>query len=143
VVRAPGGLARPVQVVDATIPGWPGPREGVAWRIHARLALAPTRFTGFVLTDGSGAERLDRFAPTPGAIVLADRCYARHGGMAAVWGQGADLVVRHGLGGSALHDPTGARATLRTGCCAGRVCRTGSTCRCGCRGRTTAGMRAG
>ena len=63
VVRAPGELARPVQVVDATSLGWPGPRKGVAWRIHARLELAPTRFTGFVLTDGSGAERLDRFAP--------------------------------------------------------------------------------
>jgi len=112
VVRAPGELARPVQIADATSLGWPGPRKGVAWRIHARLELAPTRFTGFVLTDGSGAERLDRFAPTPGAIVLADRCYARHGGMAAVWGQGADLVVRYGLSSSALRDPTGARVTL-------------------------------
>ena len=112
VVRAPGELARPVQVVDATSLGWPGPRKGVAWRIHARLELAPTRFSGFVLTDGSGAERLDRFAPTQGAIVLADRCYARHGGMAAVWDQGADLVVRYGLSSSALRDPTGARVTL-------------------------------
>ena len=44
----------------------------------------PTRFSGFVLTDGTGAERLDRFIQTPGAIVLADRCYARHGGVATV-----------------------------------------------------------
>ena len=112
VVRAPGELARPVQVVDATSLGWPGRRKGVAWRIHARLELAPTRFSGFVLSDGTGAERLDRFAPTQGAIVLADRCYARHGGMAAVWDQGADLVVRYGLSSSALRDPTGARVTL-------------------------------
>ena len=112
VVRAPGELARPVQIVDATSLGWPGPRKGTAWRIHARLELAPTRFSGFVLTDGTGAERLDRFTPTPGAIVLADRCYARHGGMAAVWGQGADLVVRYGLSSSALRDPNGARVTL-------------------------------
>jgi hypothetical protein len=111
-VRAPGELARPVQIVDATSLGWPGPRKGVAWRVHARIELAPTRFSGFVLTDGTGAERLDRFTPTPGAIVLADRCYARHGGMAAVWGQGADLVVRYGLSSSALRDPAGARVTL-------------------------------
>jgi hypothetical protein len=112
VVRAPGQLARPVQIVDATSLGWPGPRKGVAWRIHARLELAPTRFSGLVLTDGSGAERLDRFTPTPGAIVLADRCYARHGGMAAVWSAGADLVVRYGLSSSAVREPGGARVTL-------------------------------
>jgi hypothetical protein len=112
VVRTPGTLARPVQIVDATSLGWPGPRKGVAWRIHARLELAPVRFSGFVVTDGSGAERLDRFTPAPGAIVLADRCYARHGGMAAVWGAGADLVVRYGLSSSALLDPAGARLTL-------------------------------
>ena len=112
VVRAPGELTRPVQIVDATSLGWPGPRKGVAWRIHARLELVPTRFSGFVLTDGTGAERLDRFTPTPGAIVLADRCYARHGGMAAVLDRGADLVVRYGLSSSALRDPSGARVTL-------------------------------
>ena len=84
----------------------------MAWRIHARLELAPARFSGFVVTDGGGAERLDRFTPAPGAIVLADRCYARHGGMAAVWGAGADLVVRYGLSSSALLDPAGARLTL-------------------------------
>ena len=44
--------------------------------------------------------------------MLADRCYARHGGMAAVWDQGADLVVRYGLSSSALRDPSGARVTL-------------------------------
>ena len=112
VVRAPGEVMRPVQIVDATSLGWPGPRKGVAWRVHARLELAPTRFSGFVVTDGTGAERLDRFTPTPGAIVLADRCYARHGGLAAVWGQEADLIVRYGLSSSALQDPTGARVTL-------------------------------
>jgi hypothetical protein len=111
-VRAPGGLARPVQIVDATSLGWPGPRKGVAWRIHARLELAPVRFSGFVVTDGAGPERLDRFVAAPGAIVLADRCYARHGGMAAVWGAGADLVVRYGLSSSALVDAAGARVTL-------------------------------
>jgi hypothetical protein len=84
----------------------------VAWRIHARLELAPVRFSGLVVTDGAGPERLDRFVAAPGAIVLADRCYARHGGMAAVWGAGADLVVRYGLSSSALVDAAGARVTL-------------------------------
>jgi hypothetical protein len=76
---APAEVGRPVQVVDATGLGWPGPRKGVAWRVHARLDLPAARFSGFVLTTGAGGERLDRFAPAPGAIVLADRCYARHG----------------------------------------------------------------
>jgi hypothetical protein len=44
--------------------------------------------------------------------VLADRCYARHGGMGAVWTQGADLVVRYGLSSSALQDEAGHRVTL-------------------------------
>ena len=112
VVRVPVVAARPVQVVDATSLGWPGPRKGVAWRVHARLDLPAARFSGFVLTDGTGAERLDRFTPDSGAIVLADRCYARHGGMGAVWTQGADLGVRYGLSSSALQDEAGHRVTL-------------------------------
>ncbi|MFL5334888.1 MAG: hypothetical protein ACJ8H8_17275 [Geminicoccaceae bacterium] len=80
VVRTPSELARLVQVIDATSLGWPGPRQGVAWRIHARFELAPARFSGFVVTDGSAADRLDRSVPAPGAIVLADRCYSRHAG---------------------------------------------------------------
>ena len=79
----------------------------MVWRLHARLELAPTRFSGFVLTDGTGAERLDWFTPTPGSIVLADRCDARHGGLAAVWSAGADLVVRYGLSSSAVREPGG------------------------------------
>jgi len=112
VVRAPADLTRPVQVVDATSLGWPGPRKGVAWRVHARLDLPAGRFSGLVLTDGGGGERLDRFAPAPGAVVLADRGYARHGGLASVWTRGADLVARYGLSGSAVRDPGRARVTL-------------------------------
>jgi hypothetical protein len=66
VVRVPAVAARPVQVVDATSLGWPGPCKGVAWRVHARLDLPAARFSGFVLPDGHGTERLDRFAPEPG-----------------------------------------------------------------------------
>ena len=84
----------------------------MAWRVRVRLELAPTWFSGFVVTDGTGAERLDRFTPTPDAIMLADRCHARHGGLAAVGSQAADLIVRYGLSSSALQDPTGARVTL-------------------------------
>jgi hypothetical protein len=112
VVRSPTGLTRPVQIVDATNLGWPGPRKGVAWRVHARIDLPPGRFSGFVLTTGSGGERLDRFTPAPGAIVLADRCYARHGGLSSVWAQGADVIVRYGLSSSAMRDRAGGRVTL-------------------------------
>jgi hypothetical protein len=111
---APAEVGRPVQVVDATGLGWPGPRKGVAWRVHARLDLPSARFSGFVLTTGAGGERLDRFVPAPGAIVLADRCYARHGGLASVWARGADPIVRYGLSGSAVRDPEGNRVTLNT-----------------------------
>jgi hypothetical protein len=52
--------------------------------------------------------------PAPGAIVLADRCYARHGGLASVWARGADPIVRYGLSGSAVRDPEGNRVTLNT-----------------------------
>ena len=112
VVRSPAELPRPVQIVDATSLGWPGSRKGVAWRVHARLDLPAGRFSGFVLADGTGGERLDRFVPTPGAIVLADRGYARHGGLSSVWSQGADLIVRYGLSSSAMREPGGGRVTL-------------------------------
>lgn len=113
VVRAPSVVSRPVQIVDASSLGWRGRRKGVAWRVHARLDLPAARFSGFVLTTGSGGERLDRFTPAPGAIVLADRCYARHGGLSSVWTQGADLIVRYGLSSSAMRDRAGGRVTLK------------------------------
>jgi hypothetical protein len=105
-------VGRPVQIVDATSLGWPGARKGVAWRVHARFDLPDMRLSGIELTDGRGGERLDRFTPGRGAIVLADRCYARHAGLSAVWGCGADLVVRYGLSSSALCDARGDRITL-------------------------------
>jgi hypothetical protein len=112
VVHASAPGARPVQIVDATSLGWPGHRKGVAWRVHARLDLPAARLSGLVLTTGTGAERLDRFVPAPGAIVLADRCYARHGGLSSVWAQDADLIVRYGLSSSAMRDMAGGRVTL-------------------------------
>jgi hypothetical protein len=98
--RVPGEVNRPVQVVDATGLGWPGRRKGVAWRVHARVDLPAARFSGFVLTDGTGGECLSRFAPAPGAIVLADPCHARLGGMSSVWTRDADLIMRYRLSGS-------------------------------------------
>ena len=111
-LRGSARVGRPVQIVDATCLGWPGARKGVAWRVHARFDLPAMRLSGIELTDGRGGERLDRFTPARGAIVLADRCYARHAGLSAVWGCGADLVVRYGLSSSALCDARGDRVTL-------------------------------
>lgn len=108
----PAGVGRPVQLVDATSLGGPGRPKKVAWRVHARFDLATATLSGLELTRGTESESLARFAPTPGAIVIADRHYAKAKGLERALAGGADVIVRYGLTGCALRDPAGRRVTL-------------------------------
>jgi IS4 transposase len=63
---------RPLCLVDGTVVSAPGSR-GADWRLHVGYDPRGCRFTDFELTDGKGAERLDRFAARADEIRIADR----------------------------------------------------------------------
>lgn len=98
---AGAGGPRRLRPVDATMTRGPG-AEGGRWRVHADYDLGRGRFVGFALTDERGAESLERFAPTPGDIFVADRFYAKARQLHHVVAGGADFVVRRGLTGCRL-----------------------------------------
>jgi hypothetical protein len=50
--------------------------KGTDWRIHAVYDLGCGGFSHLEITDGHGAEALDRGAPVPGEIRVGDRGYA-------------------------------------------------------------------
>jgi hypothetical protein len=105
----PPGLRRAVELVDATGLAAPGGRPGVGWRAHASFGLGRGSFRDLRLTPAAEAEGLARFTPAPGAVVVADRFYARAGGLSAIAERGGGLVVRHGMTGRALLDGGGRR----------------------------------
>jgi hypothetical protein len=59
------------------------------------------------LTDGRGAENLQRLKYQPGDIVLGDRCYARPRDLRPVITDGADIIVRTGWNSLRLLRPDG------------------------------------
>ena len=70
---------RSVRIADGTCVSKPGGKYGVSgadWRIHAVYDLGEGAFSHFDVTDGHGAEALDRGAPIAGEIRIADRGYA-------------------------------------------------------------------
>jgi hypothetical protein len=71
--------------------------KGTDWRIHAVYDLGLGGFTHLEVTDSHGAEALDRGAPVPGEVRIADRGFAN----AQSWQRylqaqpaGADFIVR-------------------------------------------------
>lgn len=105
---------RCIRLADGTCLAEPG-SAGVDWRVHAVLDLGTGGFSHLGLTDARGAEALDRGAPLPGEVRIADRGFGRGSGMvgfhAAAEG-GADLIVRIRPGGVRLRTPEGARFDL-------------------------------
>lgn len=63
---------RPLRLVDGTVVSAPG-NLGTVWRLHMGYDPRDCRFTDFEVTDGKGAERLDRFAVREDEIRIADR----------------------------------------------------------------------
>lgn len=88
---ASGGL--PIRVIDATAISAPGHR-GTDLRIHLSMELGTNRSDAIEVTDGRGAESLDRFTFKAGEILLADSAYAHRDPLARVAAAGAFFVVR-------------------------------------------------
>jgi hypothetical protein len=91
---APGGLGLRLRVVDGSILSAPG--RGPRWRLHAAYDVAEERFSRLELTGVRTAEALERAAIGPGELVMADRVYARPGGLHEVAASGGDFLVRIG-----------------------------------------------
>jgi hypothetical protein len=112
----------PWLVADATVVNGPG-AAGTDWRVHVQLDLTSGRLRGVAVSDGRGAESLHRHGLAAGAVVLADRGYARAREIAAVQAAGAALVVRFSPATLRLCDP--ARQRLAIAAAAAEVPRTG------------------
>jgi hypothetical protein len=82
-----------VRIVDATVVCEPG-SKGTDWRLHLGLDLAQQRITSAELTGPEGGETLLRHDLSPGEIVLGDRGYAHHAGVAHTLQSQAHVVVR-------------------------------------------------
>lgn len=96
-----------LRVLDGTTICRPG-ADRTTWRLHVGYDLAAGRIDHIELTDGSGAERLQRLPYVAGDIVLADRYYARPRDLRPVIEAGAHFIVRTGWQSLRLLRPDGA-----------------------------------
>jgi hypothetical protein len=84
-----------LRALDGTSICQPG-ADRTSWRLHVGYDLATGQVDQLELTDGHGAENLQRLTYRPGDIVLADRYYARPRDLRPVIEAGADFIVRTG-----------------------------------------------
>lgn len=104
---AAGAGGRRVRVIDATSLSRPGSRTS-DWRVHVSCRLgAQPAIEQIVLSDGRGAESLQRFAGAQGAIEIADRGYAKAEDVAACRARGRAFIVRTGWNAVRLRAPDG------------------------------------
>ena len=89
-----GGLGLRLRVVDGSVISSPG--KGPRWRLHGVYDLGREQFSSMEVTEGHTAEALERAKTGPGELVLADRVYARAGGLHHLVSGGADYLVRVG-----------------------------------------------
>jgi hypothetical protein len=105
-----------LRAIDATAICQPG-ADRTTWRLHVGYDLASGQVDQIALTDGRGAENLQRLTYQPGEIVLGDRIYARAHNLELVKQDGADFIVRTGWNSLRLKRPDGSEfdlfATLR------------------------------
>jgi hypothetical protein len=100
-----------LRVLDGTSICAPG-ADRTTWRLHVGYDLASGQVDQVTLTDGRGAENLQRLAYRSGDIVLADRCYARPRDLRPVIEAGADFIVRTGWNSLRLLQPDGSAFDL-------------------------------
>jgi Transposase DDE domain len=84
-----------LRALDGTSICQPG-ADRTTWRLHVGYDLATGQIDQLELTDGHGAENLQRLTYQPGDIVLGDRGYARPRDLRPVIDAGADFIVRTG-----------------------------------------------
>jgi Transposase DDE domain len=82
-----------IRVIDATAIARVGHR-GTDLRVHLAMDLGSNCVDSIDITDGRGAESLDRFAFQRGEIVLADRGYAHRKPLTRLSEVGARFIVR-------------------------------------------------
>ncbi len=106
-----------LRAIDATAICQPG-ADRTSWRLHVGYDLASGQVDHIALTDGRGAENLQRLTYRPGEIVLGDRGYAKARNLRLVKEDGADFIVRTGWQSLRLEHLDGGEfdlfATLRT-----------------------------
>ena len=95
-----------LRALDGTSICEPG-ADRTTWRLHVGYDLATGQVDQLELTDGHGAENLQRLSYRPADIVLADRCYARPRDLRPVVEAGADFIVRTGWNSLRLQQPNG------------------------------------
>jgi hypothetical protein len=100
-----------LRAIDATAICQPG-ADRTTWRLHVGYDLASGQVDQIALTDGRGAENLQRLTYRPGEIVLGDRVYARAHNLQLVKGDGADFIVRTGWSSLRLKCPDGGKFEL-------------------------------
>lgn len=109
-VNLPSTSAR-VRIIDATTISRPG-HQGTDLRVHLSMQLGTNRSESIELTNGRGAESLDRFTFTAGEIALADRGYAHRDPLARVAAAGAYFIVYHPWATLPLERPDGSAFEL-------------------------------
>jgi len=96
VVLPEGPHGRHVRALDGTLVKEPG-RTGSQWRIHYSLRIPSLLCDHLAITATRGkgtGESLQRFPCVMGDLVLADRGFCKPAGIAALYQQGADVLVR-------------------------------------------------
>jgi hypothetical protein len=103
-----------VRALDGTLVKEPG-RSGSLWRIHYSMRIPSLVCDHLELTAVKGAgtgESLERFAASPGDLVLADRGFCKPGGVEALHRQGAAVMVRLNSSSLPLWERAGSRFQL-------------------------------
>jgi hypothetical protein len=100
-----------LRALDATSICEPG-ADRTTWRLHVGYDLASGQVDQIELTDGRGAEKLQRLKYQPGDVVLADRAYARPRDLRPVIEDGAHFIVRTGWNSLRLLNPDGSAFDL-------------------------------
>lgn len=95
-----------LRALDGTSLCEPG-ADRTTWRLHVGYDLATGQVDQLELTDGRGAENLQRLTCRPGDVVLGDRCYTRPRDLRPVLDAGADFIVRTGWNSLRLLQPDG------------------------------------
>jgi hypothetical protein len=90
-VHVPAKL-RP-RVVDCTVVQGPASKR-TDWRVHYSLDLRTMLCDWFELTDGKGAELVERTPIQPGDVLIGDRNYLRSKGLKYVVGEQGHVVMR-------------------------------------------------
>lgn len=94
-VDFPTEIGLQIKLVDATVVCPPG-STGEGMRLHVGFDLKRPGLDWIKITDGKGAENLNRFGFRKGDLCIADRAYALLSNLVAVIAQQAWFIVRIG-----------------------------------------------